>query len=133
MRFTLPALCCTSGRVATCPVQVETSNRMSLLNSISHAKFVPACGFRRLFVLYSMNGKVNGLKHHTLKGTVTMGAHHFLFHSNIVMYCILIGLMIGDTVICQLCVCWNVEAKGMSECWKYMLLFERMNCCWSYN
>jgi len=111
IRFTLQALCYTSGRVATFPGQVETSNRMSLLNSISHAKFVSDFGFRLLFVLYNRNWKVNGFKHHTLKGTVTPGTHHFLFHSNVVMYCILIGPMIGDTVLCQLSVSWNDEAK----------------------
>jgi hypothetical protein len=107
----LQSLCYTSGRVATFPGQVETSNRVSLLNSISHAKFVSACGLRLLFVLYNRNGKVNGFKHHTLNGSVTLGVQHFLFYSNIVMYCILIGPMIGDTVLCQLFVSWNDKAK----------------------
>jgi hypothetical protein len=97
--------------VATFAGQVETSNRMSLLNSISHAKFVSACGFQLLFVLYNRNGKVNGFKLHTLKGAVNLGVHHFLFHSDVVMYCTLIGPMIGDTVLCQLFVSWNDEAK----------------------
>jgi hypothetical protein len=72
IRFTPPALFYTGGRVETSPGQVKTSERMSLLNSISHAKFLPDCGFRFLFVLYNSDGKVNGFKHHTLKGTVTL-------------------------------------------------------------
>jgi len=113
------AFFCTSRRVETCPAQVETSKRTSLLNSISHAKFVSDCGFRFLFVLYNTNGKDNGFKHHTLKGAVTVVYSTFLLHSNVVMYCILIGPMIGDTVLCQLFVSWNDEAKRMSECWKW--------------
>jgi hypothetical protein len=90
---------------------VENSNRLSSLNSISNAKFVSACGFRLLFVLYNRNGKVNGFKQHTLTGAIILGVRHFLFHSNVVIYCILIGPVIGNTVLCQLFVSWNVVAK----------------------
>ena len=120
----------TSGRVATFPGHVETSNRMPLLNSISHAKFVSEFGFRLLFVLYNRNGKVNGFKHHTLKGTVTGSAQH-LFHSIEVRYLD----WPDDWWHCPLSTVRQLKRWSKVNEWllEVMLRFARVSCCCSYS